>query len=58
MAAVLALKWLTGRARGSGSLAAITAADILIDGLVLGIGFAAGVRQRVLLLPLVLREAI
>lgn len=49
VAAMLAIKWLSGRARGSWSLAAVTGADILIDGLVLGIGFAAGAKQGVLL---------
>ena len=34
---------------GSGSLLAATAADISVDGLMLGIGFAAGARQGILL---------
>ncbi len=57
-AAMLAVRSLTGGSPGAheepahasaGSLLAATAADISIDGLMLGIGFAAGARQGILL---------
>lgn len=49
VATMLAIKWLSRRGRGSWSLVAVTGADIVVDGLVLGIGFAAGAKQGVLL---------
>lgn len=49
VAAMLALKSYGRRAQGAVGLAAATGIDILIDGLVLGISFAAGARQGVLL---------
>lgn len=49
LAAMLGIKWLGSRAKeGTGSVA-VTGVDILIDGLVLGIGFAAGARQGIVL---------
>lgn len=49
LAAMLGIKWLSSRAKdGTGSVA-IIGIDILIDGLVLGIGFAAGARQGIVL---------
>lgn len=49
LAAMLGIKWLGSRARGGVGLVAVTGIDILIDGLVLGIGFAAGTRQGIIL---------
>ena len=47
--AMLAVKAVGQRAKGAGSLVAVVGVDILIDGLVLGLGFAAGSRAGVLL---------
>ncbi|MCB4824553.1 ZIP family metal transporter [Roseicella aerolata] len=49
VAAMLLVKEAGRRAGGSAGLAAIGAVDILIDGLVLGIGFVAGQQQGLLL---------
>jgi ZIP family zinc transporter len=49
LATMLTVKSLSSRAKGGVSLIAVTGIDILIDGLVLGIGFAAGARQGILL---------
>lgn len=49
LAAMLGIKWLGSRAKGGVGLVAVTGIDILIDGLVLGIGFAAGARQGIIL---------
>lgn len=49
VAAMLAIKQLGKRAAGPVGLAATTGLDLLVDGLVLGIGFAAGARQGMLL---------
>ncbi len=46
---MLAIKHHSRRAKGPVAIAAVTAIDILIDGLVLGISFAAGARQGLLL---------
>lgn len=46
---MLAVKAIAGRARGERSLLAVTAFDIFIDGVILGIGFAAGQKEGVLL---------
>ncbi len=46
---MLLIKQLGRRASGAFGIAAVTGIDILIDGLVLGIGFAAGARQGLLL---------
>ncbi len=46
---MLAIKHFAKRAEGPVALAAVTDIDILIDGLVLGISFAAGARQGLLL---------
>lgn len=46
---MLTVKHFSSRAKGPTSIAAVTGIDILIDGLVLGISFAAGARQGVLL---------
>ena len=46
---MLMVKALGERMKGTGGLVTIVAVDILIDGLVLGIGFAAGVTQGLLL---------
>lgn len=48
-AAMLAIKQLGRRAAGPVGLAATAGVDLLVDGLVLGIGFAAGARQGMLL---------
>lgn len=49
LALMLGIKWLGSQAKeGTGSVA-VTGIDILIDGLVLGIGFVAGARQGILL---------
>lgn len=48
-AAMLAIKQLGQRAAGPVGLAATAGVDLLVDGLVLGIGFAAGARQGMLL---------
>ena len=48
-AAMLAIKQLGRRAVGPVGLAATAGVDLLVDGLVLGIGFAAGARQGMLL---------
>lgn len=47
--AMLTLKHFASRAKGPVSIAAVTGIDIFIDGLVLGISFAAGARQGLLL---------
>jgi len=47
--AMLLVKEVGRRAGGSAGLAAVTAVDILIDGLVLGVGFVAGQQQGLLL---------
>lgn len=49
LALMLFLKWFGNRREGAIGLLAATAIDILVDGLVLGIGFAAGPKQGVLL---------
>ena len=46
---MLAIKHYSKRAKGPVAIAAVTGIDILIDGLVLGISFAAGARQGLLL---------
>lgn len=46
---MLTIKWLSEKARGSISLIATVGVDVLIDGLVLGLGFAVGVKQGLLL---------
>jgi zinc transporter, ZIP family len=46
---MLAIRWLGERLTGSLGLIATVAVDILVDGLVLGIGFAAGPKQGLLL---------
>jgi ZIP family zinc transporter len=46
---MLMIKHFSSRVQGPVSIAAITGVDILIDGLVLGISFAAGARQGLLL---------
>ncbi len=46
---MLMIKHFSSRVKGPVSIAAITGVDILIDGLVLGISFAAGARQGLLL---------
>jgi ZIP family zinc transporter len=46
---MLTIKHFSSRVQGPVSIAAITGVDILIDGLVLGISFAAGARQGILL---------
>ncbi|MFZ2236095.1 MAG: transporter [Dokdonella sp.] len=46
---MLAIKQIGRRASGPLAIAAVTGIDILIDGLVLGIGFTAGARQGLLL---------
>lgn len=46
---MLGIKALAERMRGTSSFAIVTAIDLLIDGLVLGIGFAAGARAGLLL---------
>lgn len=46
---MLAIKHYSRRAKGPLAIASVTAIDILIDGLVLGISFAAGARQGLLL---------
>ncbi len=47
--AMLGVKAMGQRATGPGSLVAVVGVDILIDGLILGIGFAAGPRAGLLL---------
>lgn len=47
--AMLAIKYYSRQAKGVVAIAAVTAIDILIDGLVLGISFVAGARQGLLL---------
>lgn len=49
VAAMLLVKKLGDRAKGPFGLIAVTSLDILVDGLVLGIGFAAGAKQGLLL---------
>lgn len=49
LAAMLGIKWLGRKTEGQVGLVAITGVDILIDGVVLGIGFAAASRQGILL---------
>lgn len=49
VAVMLIVKQLGKRAKGQGGLVAITAVDIFIDGLVLGIGFVAAARTGLLL---------
>jgi ZIP family zinc transporter len=49
LAVMLAIRWLEERSTGSFGLVVTVAVDILIDGLVLGIGFAAGPKQGLLL---------
>ncbi|MBX6741106.1 MAG: transporter [Acetobacteraceae bacterium] len=49
VAVMLLVRWFGERAKGPVSLVATVAVDVLIDGLVLGIGFAAGVREGLLL---------
>ena len=49
VAAMLLIKQLGRRAAGPVGLAATAGVDLLVDGLVLGIGFAAGARQGLLL---------
>lgn len=49
VALMLLVKNLGGRAKGPLSIVAVIGIDILLDGLVLGIGFAAGARQGMLL---------
>lgn len=46
---MLTIKHFASRAQGAVAIAAVTGIDILIDGLVLGISFAAGARQGLLL---------
>ena len=46
---MLAVKTIGERVRGSGALVAVIGVDMLIDGLVLGIAFAAGEKQGLLL---------
>ena len=46
---MLTIKQFASRAKGAVAIAAVTGIDILIDGLVLGISFAAGARQGLLL---------
>ena len=49
LAAMLGIKWLGSQSKNGASVVAVTGIDILIDGLVLGIGFAAGARQGIVL---------
>lgn len=49
LAAMLGIKWLGRKTKGPVGLVAVTGVDILIDGVVLGIGFAAASRQGILL---------
>lgn len=49
VALMLLVKHFGARAKGAFGLASVTAIDILVDGLVLGIGFAAGARAGLLL---------
>ena len=49
VAVMLVVKQLGKRAEGQGGLVAVTAVDIFIDGLVLGIGFVAAARTGLLL---------
>lgn len=49
LALMLAVKWFEGRARGATGFLTATGIDILVDGLVLAIGFAAGPKQGLLL---------
>jgi zinc transporter, ZIP family len=46
---MLAIRWLAERSTGPFGLVTTVAVDILVDGLVLGIGFAAGPKQGLLL---------
>ncbi|MEE7465010.1 transporter [Methylobacterium fujisawaense] len=47
--AMLLLRWLEGRMKGPVGLMSVTGIDILVDGLVLGIAFAAGAKAGILL---------
>ena len=49
VALMVSVKTWASRAKAARSLIAITAADILVDGLVVGVGFLAGMRQGMLL---------
>lgn len=49
LATMLSIKWASARTKSALGLVAVTGVDILIDGLVLGIGFAVGARQGLLL---------
>ena len=49
VAVMVSVKTWARRAKGAQSLIAITAVDILVDGLVVGVGFLAGMRQGMLL---------
>jgi len=46
---MLILKWYADKAKGPVGLATATAIDLVVDGMVLGIGFAAGMDQGILL---------
>lgn len=49
IAVMLAVKWLSQKASGAISLIAVVGVDVLIDGIVLGLGFAVGAKQGLLL---------
>lgn len=49
VAVMLAVKQLAKNASGSMSLISTVGVDVLIDGLIIGIGFTAGAKQRILL---------
>ncbi len=49
LAAMLAIRWLGRRVTSGVGSVAVTGIDLLVDGLVLGIGFAVGARQGLLL---------
>jgi ZIP family zinc transporter len=49
LATMLTIKWFSTRTKGPLGLVGVTGIDILIDGIVLGIGFAATARQGTLL---------